>query len=109
MAVLKTTSPVVLPAAPIDWPLKILPSARASTAAAVTASLSFQRPGSWPRRLQGSLRELHMHKAGGVLLERPPALCGLTRYSDYGQKLTVIYRRSERKYRPRITKLRNIP
>jgi len=29
MAVLKTTSPVVLPVAPIDVPLKIVPSARA--------------------------------------------------------------------------------
>jgi hypothetical protein len=25
-----------------------------------------------------------MHKAGGVLSKHPPALCGLTRYSDYG-------------------------
>src|SRR6204780_4869089 len=108
MAVLKTTSPVVLPAAPIDWPLKILPSARASTAAAVTASLSFQRPGSWPRRLQGSLRELHMHKAGGVLLEHPPALCGLTRYSDYAQKFKDPHRLCPRKYRPRSTKLSEI-
>ncbi len=32
MAVLKTTSPVVLPDAPIDVPLKIVPSARAKMA-----------------------------------------------------------------------------
>src|SRR5579863_4553995 len=78
MAVLKTTSPVVLPGAPMEWPLKMLPSARASTAGAVTSSLSLTRA--------RSLCDTQMHKAGGVLLEHPPALCGLTRYSDYGQK-----------------------
>jgi len=35
-AVLKTTSPVVLPLAPIDWPRKIVPSASASTAGTLT-------------------------------------------------------------------------
>src|SRR5580658_5021107 len=79
MAVLKTTSPVVLPAAPMEWPLKMLPSARASTAGAVTSSLS-------SRAAARSLCDVQMHKAGGVLVEHPPALCGLTRYSDYGQK-----------------------
>src|ERR1039457_4501797 len=39
-----------------------------------------------------SLYDLHMHKAGGVLVEHPPALCGLTRYSDYGQKCKDPYR-----------------
>src|ERR1700693_692783 len=86
MAVLNTTSPVVLPAAPMEWPLKMLPSARASTAGAVTSCLSFRCPNFRPRGLQGSLCDAQMHKAGGVLLEHPPALCGLTRYSDYGQK-----------------------
>src|SRR5689334_18707173 len=32
MAVLNTTSPLVTPSAPMDWPLKTVPSARASMA-----------------------------------------------------------------------------
>jgi hypothetical protein len=39
MAVLKTTSPVVEPDAPIDVPLKIVPSARAKMAGMLKAKL----------------------------------------------------------------------
>jgi hypothetical protein len=39
MAVLKTTSPVVLPDAPIDVPLKIVPSARAKIAGVLKPKL----------------------------------------------------------------------
>src|SRR6185437_9636346 len=42
-AVLKTTSPVVLPLAPIDWPRKIVPSASASTAGTLIKSPYFAR------------------------------------------------------------------
>src|SRR6185312_6603963 len=41
--VLKTTSPVVLPLAPIDWPRKIVPSASASTAGTLIKSPYFAR------------------------------------------------------------------
>jgi hypothetical protein len=39
MAVLKTTSPVVHPVAPIDVPLKIVPSARAKMAGVLKPKL----------------------------------------------------------------------
>src|ERR1700684_1286331 len=100
MAVLKTTSPVVLPAAPMDWPLKIEPSLRASTAGAVTYAS--------PCRRAAVIFDAHMHKAGGVLVEHPPALRGLTRYSDYAQKFKDPHRPCPRKYRPRSTKLSEI-
>src|ERR1019366_6966954 len=101
MAVLKTTSPVVLPAAPMHWPLKIDPSLRASTAGAVT----YKSP--WALRL-AVICEVHMHKAGGVLAKHPPALCGLTRYTDYRQKFKDPYRPCPRKYHGGSTKVNEI-
>src|SRR5579871_2223503 len=99
MAVLNTTSPVVLPAAPMDWPLKIEPSPRARTAGTVTASFScVMHPrrdcertgppsGRSARERRNGIFEAYMHKAGGVLLEHPPALCGLTRSLGFGESL----------------------
>src|SRR6188768_1283833 len=76
MAVLKTTSPVVFPFAPMEIPRKTVPSARAKTALTLT-----QRPPLFPGGLSlfslYRLCQRQMHKAGGVLVERPPALRGL--------------------------------
>src|ERR1700676_2616780 len=62
MAVLKTTSPVVLPFAPTETPRNTVPSSRASTAGVDTPVPRF------------ALRRLpQMRKAGGAPSERPPA------------------------------------
>jgi len=57
MAVLKTTSPVVLPVAPIDVPLKIVPSARAKMAGAVKKRVD--------------------EKKGRLIKSYPPHVCSL--------------------------------
>src|SRR6204780_2813106 len=65
IAVLKTTSPVVLPLAPTETPRNTVPSSRASTAGVDTSGFL-----SSPSQE----RVPHMCKAGGAPSERPPAL-----------------------------------
>src|SRR5690606_11255159 len=72
--------PVVFPFAPMLMPLKTVPSARASTALTITNGPP-QGGGGFSCRRSSVCLAL-MHKAGGVLVQRPPALRGLNPQLD---------------------------
>src|SRR5882757_10616378 len=75
MAVLKTTSPVVLPFAPTETPRNTVPSSRASTAGVDTPVPRFC-----------ATRVPQMRKAGAALQERTPA-SGVNRASLPGANI----------------------